>query len=138
MSDKYYAKCLLRYLRTTKIGKEADNYEMGLKTEFARAAFWVTKWEAVSEEIELEWKDLDHQLNVIHIRAKEILEGNKGPKFAKSEEQQTRACVAAVMQTIYDELHYSVELSDDEKSNWNKLVKAYYITEVGSDHYTNN
>ena len=93
MSDVYYAKYLLRYLRTREISREADNYGTGLRKEFTRAALWVTNWETVSEEIEPQWKDMDEPLNAIYIRVKEILQVNKVSKFAKPEKKQTRECV---------------------------------------------
>lgn len=81
MSDVYYAKYLLRYLRIRKIGRETENYGTGLRNEFTKAALLVTKWNTVSEEVLPQGKDVNEPLNFLYSHVKNILQQDKVSKL---------------------------------------------------------
>lgn len=71
----------------------------------------------VSEEVVPQWEDVNEPLNVMHTRVKNILQVDNVSKLTKSKEQQTRDCVEAVMQTIFQEWHFqSDNVANSEKT----------------------
>jgi F-box protein 21 len=131
MTEVYYAKYLLRYLRCQKIAREVDDYLNVPKDNLIEEALLVAKWETVSDEIVPKWEDVSQPLDSIYKDAMNIFKAAKGSMLSKPEEQQTQECVTAIVQTIFHEWNFRCDtVANSMKTDWNELKNAYYITEV--------
>lgn len=66
MTQVYYAKYLLRYLRYEETDKDIEDYFNGEKKNLSKAAFLVSKWETVKNEVVSHWQEVSRMFEDIY------------------------------------------------------------------------
>ena len=135
LTEKYYARYLLRYVRCHQYEARLAYYLKMEQHDLCKGALLVSQWEYMSQGQTPEWGEIDKQLNQLKMRALKLFEElDKTVSFRQymdDDEERKRKKITAVMKTIFQDGKFQSDTEADSlKTDWKEIKNAYYIGEV--------